>query len=77
LTFSIIQLGPEIIKAMKRLNLNQSAAAERMGIPQSKVSALMRGDFTNLFERKLMDSLNRIVGWLGHVCRNRLGQGLG
>ncbi len=43
---------------MKRLNLNQSAAAERMGIPQSKVSALMRGDFTNLFERKLMDHLD-------------------
>jgi len=48
----------EILKAMKRLNLTQSAAAERMGIPQPKVSALVRGDFTNLSERKLMDRLD-------------------
>lgn len=45
---------------MKRLNLTQSAAAERMGISQPKLSALLRGDFTNLSERKLMDCLNRI-----------------
>jgi len=50
----------EITKAMRRLNLTQSAAAERMGIPQPKVSAMMRGDFTNLSERKLMDCLNRL-----------------
>lgn len=50
----------EITKAMRRLNLNQKAAAERMGIPQPKVSAMLRGDFTNLSERKLMDCLNRL-----------------
>lgn len=33
---------------------------ERMGIPQPKVSGMMRGDFTNLSERKLMDCLNRL-----------------
>ena len=43
---------------MKRLNLTQSAAAERMGISQPKVFALVRGDFTNLSERKLMDHLD-------------------
>jgi predicted XRE-type DNA-binding protein len=43
---------------MKRQNLNQSAAAERMGIPQPKVSALVLGDFTNLSERKLLDRLD-------------------
>ena len=50
----------EIIKAMKRLNLTQNAAAVRMGIPQPKVSAMIRGDFTNFSERKLMDCLNRM-----------------
>jgi len=31
-----------------------------MGIPQPKVSAMLRGDFANLSERKLMDCLNRL-----------------
>lgn len=50
----------EIRKAMRALGLNQQAAAKRMGIPQPKVSGMMRGDFTNLSERKLMDCLNRL-----------------
>ena len=50
----------EIRKAMRTLGLNQQAAAARMGIPQPKVSGMMRGDFTNLSERKLMDCLNRL-----------------
>ena len=50
----------EIRKAMRALGLNQQAAAKRMGIPQAKVSGMMRGDFTNLSERKLMDCLNRL-----------------
>jgi len=31
-----------------------------MGISQAKVSGLMRGDFSNLSERKLMECLNRL-----------------
>jgi predicted XRE-type DNA-binding protein len=50
----------EIRKAMRRLDLTQAAAAKRMGITQPKVSDMMRGDFTNLSERKLMDCLNRL-----------------
>ena len=50
----------EITKAMRKLDLTQKAAAERMGIPQPKVSAMLRGNFTNLSERKLMDCLNRL-----------------
>ena len=50
----------EIRKAMRRLGLTQQAAAKRMGISQPKVSDMMRGDFSNLFERKLMDCLNRL-----------------
>lgn len=52
----------EIRKAMRTLGLTQQAAAQRMGIPQPNVSGMMRGDFTNLSERKLLDCLNR----LGH-----------
>lgn len=50
----------EIRKAMQRLELTQVNAAKRMGITQPKVSDMMRGDFTNLSERKLMDCLTRL-----------------
>ena len=50
----------EIRKAMRALGLTQQAAAKRMGISQAKVSGMMRGDFTTLSERKLMDCLNRL-----------------
>jgi predicted XRE-type DNA-binding protein len=50
----------EIRKAMRALGLTQQAAAKRMGITQPKVSDMMRGDFSNLSERKLMDCLNRL-----------------
>ncbi len=50
----------EIRKAMRRLGLTQQDAARRMGITQPKVSDMMRGDFSNLSERKLMDCLNRL-----------------
>lgn len=53
-------LAIEIRKAMRALGLTQQEAAKRMGIPQPKVSGMMRGDFTNLSERKLMDCLNRL-----------------
>jgi len=50
----------EIRKAMRRLGLTQQEAAKRMGITQPKVSDMMRGDLSNLSERKLMDCLNRL-----------------
>ena len=50
----------EIRKAMRRLGLTQQEAAGGMGITQPKVSDMMRGDFSNLSERKLMDCLNRL-----------------
>lgn len=45
---------------MRALVLTQQAAAKRMGIPQPKVSGMMRGDFTNLSERKPMDCPDRL-----------------
>ena len=50
----------EIARAVRRLGLSQVEAGRRMGIPQPKVSAMMRGDFANMSERKLMDCLNRL-----------------
>lgn len=50
----------EITKAVRRLGLTQEEAGRRMGLPQPKVSALLRGDLANLSERKLMDCLTRL-----------------
>ena len=50
----------EITKAVRMLGLTQDEAARRMGITQPKVSSMLRGDFSNLSERKLMDCLNRL-----------------
>lgn len=50
----------EITRAIRRLGLTQDEAARRMGIAQPKVSGLLRGDFANLSERKLMECLNRL-----------------
>ena len=50
----------ETRKAIRQQGLTQQEAAMRMGITQPKVSGMMRGDFSNLSERKLMDCLNRL-----------------
>jgi predicted XRE-type DNA-binding protein len=50
----------EITRAVHKLGLTQEEAGRRMCLPQPKVSAMMRGDFTNLSERKLMECLNRL-----------------
>ena len=53
-------LAIEITRAVRRLGLTQQEAGQQMGISQAKVSGLMRGDFTNLSESKLMECLNRL-----------------
>jgi predicted XRE-type DNA-binding protein len=50
----------EIIKAVRNLGLSQEEAGRRMGLPQPKLSGLFRGDFSNVYERKLMYCLNRL-----------------
>ena len=47
----------EIVRAARRLGLTQEEAGRRMGIAQPKVSGMMRGDFANLYERKLIECL--------------------
>jgi predicted XRE-type DNA-binding protein len=53
-------LAIEITRAIRRLGLTQHEAGRKMGISQAKVSGLMRGDFANLSESKLMECLNRL-----------------
>jgi predicted XRE-type DNA-binding protein len=53
-------LAIEITRAVRRLGMTQQEAARQMGISQAKVSGLMRGDFSNLSETKLMECLNRL-----------------
>ena len=53
-------LAVEITEAIRRLGLTQHQAAERIGVSQPKVLGLLKGDFENLSERKLMDCLNRL-----------------
>lgn len=53
-------LAIEITRAVRRLGLTQQQAGLRMGISQAKVSGLMRDDFSNLSETKLMECLNRL-----------------
>jgi len=50
----------EIRRAIRQLGLTQQAAATRMGLAQPKVSSMMRGDFSSVSERKLMECLNRL-----------------
>jgi predicted XRE-type DNA-binding protein len=50
----------EIARALRRLDLTQEEAGRRMGVPQPKASAMLRGDVANLSERKLMECLNRL-----------------
>lgn len=58
-----IRLGLVLViaRAIRRLGLTRTEEAARMGISQAKVSGLLRGDFTNLAEQKLMG------------CRSSLG----
>lgn len=50
----------EIRRAIRQQGLTQQAAVTRMGLTQPKVSSMMRGDFSNVPERKLMECLNRL-----------------
>ncbi len=70
-------LALEITRAIRRLGLTQEEAGRRMGLPQPKVSTLLRGDFSSLSERKLMDCLNRLgydIEITGRPAASRAGR---
>jgi predicted XRE-type DNA-binding protein len=54
------QLVTKIDELIKRKGLTQMEAGELLGLPQPKVSALLRGNFRGISERRLMDCLTRL-----------------
>lgn len=54
------RLVDALIDSIEKLDLTQQEAAKRMGLTQPKVSEMIRGNFSGLSERKLMDCLTRL-----------------
>lgn len=54
------QLAAEIARAIKTRHLTQEAAAELLGIDQSKVSRITRGQFRGVSEAKLLELVARL-----------------
>ena len=54
------QLAAEIERAIKARRLTQNAAATLLGIDQSKVSRIIRGQFRGVSEAKLLELISRL-----------------
>ena len=63
------QLAAEIARAIKARRLTQNGAAELLGIDQSKVSRITRGQFRGVSKAKLLE----LVTKLGHDVRIVVG----
>ena len=63
------QLAAEIARAIKARHLTQDGAAALLGIEQSKVSRITRGQFRGVSEAKLLE----LVAKLGHDVKIVLG----
>jgi predicted XRE-type DNA-binding protein len=54
------QLATKIGEIIKRRKLTQIQAAELLGIPQPKLSNMLRGQFRGISETKMIDCLTRL-----------------
>ena len=63
------QLAAEIARAIKARRLTQDGAAALLGIDQSKVSRITRGQFRGVSEAKLLE----LVAKLGHDVKIVVG----
>jgi predicted XRE-type DNA-binding protein len=54
------QLATKIGEIIKRRKLTQAQAAEVLGIPQPKLSNMLRGQFRGISETKMLDCLTRL-----------------
>lgn len=54
------QLAAEIARAIKARHLTQEAAATLLGIDQSKVSRIIRGQFRGVSEAKMLELVARL-----------------
>jgi predicted XRE-type DNA-binding protein len=65
------QLVSKISEIIEERGYSQTEAAQRLGLPQPKLSKLIRGQFTGISERKLMDCLTRLGKDIQIVVRER------
>jgi predicted XRE-type DNA-binding protein len=63
------QLAAEITRAIKARRLTQQGAAELLGVDQSKVSRITRGQFRGVSEAKMLE----LVTKLGHDVKIVIG----
>lgn len=71
------QLAAEIARSIKARRLTQEAAANLLGLDQSKVSRITRGQFRGVSEAKLLElvtKLGRDVKIVIGPVRRRLGK---
>lgn len=54
------ELVMTISRIIRQRGLTQSAAAELLGLPQPKLSNILRGQFHGVSERRLIDCLTRL-----------------
>lgn len=54
------RLAGKIADIIRRRHLTQQQAAEVLGIPQPKLSGLLRGKFQGISEAKMIECLNRL-----------------
>ena len=71
------QLSHQIATAIKRRRLTQQDAAEIIGLPQPKLSALLRGQFRGISQAKMIACLNRLGHDVDIVVRKRGRRPLG
>jgi predicted XRE-type DNA-binding protein len=54
------RLATKIGEIIKRRHLTQQQAAEILGLPQPKLSGMLRGQFRGISEVKMLECLNRL-----------------
>ena len=54
------QLAEKISQIIQRRHLTQTEAASILGIPQSKLSLILRGQFRGVSELKMLECLNSL-----------------
>ena len=66
-------LAAKIGEIIKSRRLTQSSAAEILGMPQPKLSGMLRGHFRGISETKMLDCLNRLGRDVDIVIRKSPG----
>lgn len=63
------KLAVEVGEIIRRRKLSQTQAAEIMGLPQPKLSELLRGRFRSISEAKMMGCLTRLGATVSIVVK--------